>query len=525
MKPDWRDNTGLLGYWNPVTGQYEATRFLRMLLAASEEFQARRPPAAGDSLEGYIRHRLKNVVLREQLQRHRERLQEVAGWRGSWTDQQLRTLWLDRYNDIGFMQVGEDLDVGYDLLRQATDMLIDRRIPLAQRALAVQDLLLQAGLDRPPVVRIIRVLATLSPDDVPAIGSRSILRDAGRALRMRVRLRREPESTRWSDLAEAWPVLREASRPLMEALDLDPADGAAWTLVLSLAREYARALRRGAEPEADDEAGEEESTGARPYIIVLDEMNLARVEYYLADILSVLETGREDDGLTRGAIALHGQAGSVTASDGLRVPPTLRLPPNLYLVGTINTDETTFAFSPKVLDRAFTMEVREVDLAGYPPEVLSSEEDGVDEALLADFTRQGRFAQLTRSDVAGWGRSRRRYVALLDELNQALLPYDLGFGYRVVDEILAFMGAVDESPMRDVLLGDSAFDVAVMMKVLPKFHGAGDRLEQPLKAVVAWAGERFPRVGGKARGMLERARLVGDVRFAPGSPSPPAGLP
>jgi len=249
---------------------------------------------------------------------------------------------------------------------------------------------------------------------------------------------------------------------------------------------------------------------------VLDEMNLARVEYYLADVLSVLESGRREDGFTRGEIFLHGQTGDVTAAGGLRVPPTLRLPPNLYFVGTVNVDETTFAFSPKVLDRAFTIEVKEVDLTNYPPALAPAPEgeDGVDEALLADFTRQGRFAQITKADVAAWGRGRREYVAGLDELNRALLPHDLGFGYRVVDEILAFMGALRESPLRDALTEDEAFDAAVMMKVLPKFHGPLNRVKAPLEAVIEWAGDRFERTHAKAAQMLERAKVAGHTRFS-----------
>src|SRR5690606_2291952 len=119
------------------------------------------------------------------------------------------------------------------------------------------------------------------------------------------------------------------------------------------------------------------------------------------------------------------------------------------------------------LDRAFTIEVKDVDLTDYPPEVdpTPAGEDGVDEALLTDFTRQGRFAQITKADVAAWGRNRREYVALLDQLNRDLFPYGLGFGYRVVDEILAFMGALRESPLRDARSEDEAFDAAVMMKV------------------------------------------------------------
>lgn len=512
VKPDWRDNTGLLGYWNPVTGQYETTRFLRLLLLAAEEYRTGEPPIAGDSLESYIRRRLGEAGVRGRLLRHRDTLHQVSQWRG--TEEQLRLLWLHWDNGVGLMRPHGELPPDYQVLREATDRLLDRTLSVADRATAAAAVFRRAGITTPPWTRIIRALAALEPALVPATGSRKYLRAAGRALGRRIRLRREPESVRWADMASGWEALVPACHPLMERLGLEPTDGAALSLVIDLACRF-DLNRKGAEPEPEDE-GEEEAEAIRPYFVVLDEMNLARVEYYLADILSVLESGRRPDGFSHGAIALHGQATDIAADDGLRVPPTLRLPPNLYFIGTINTDETTFAFSPKVLDRAFTMEVRAVDLTNYPPEVEPTppDEEPVDESLLADFTRQGRFAQLTKADVVDWGRGRREYVALLDQLNQALLPYDLGFGYRVVDEVLAFVGALAESPLGSTLSEDEAFDAAVMMKVLPKFHGPRNRVERPLQAVVDWAGESFGRTAQKAGQMLERARLVGHTRFS-----------
>lgn len=519
VKPDWRDNTGLLGYWNPVTGQYEATRFLRTLLAAAEEYEGGEPPAEGDSLESYIRRRLREPATQERLRRHREMLQAVREWRGSWTDAQLQSLWLDWENGIGRMRPREMAPVDFAILRRATDIVVDRRLSLAQRAVKVIALLREAGIAEPPRVRIIRALAAFEPTTVPAIGARKTLRRAARALGSQIRLSRSTEEGRWTDLEEAWHRVMSGAATVAEAIGLDPHDGAVLSLIAELADKYEWA-RRGATAEAEEPDGgdepEAEPDAPRPYFIVLDEMNLARVEYYLADILSVLESGRQPNGFTRGEIALHGQATAVRAADGLPVPPTLRLPPNLYLIGTINTDETTFAFSPKVLDRAFTLEVREVDLTDYPPveEPVGRGEEPVDEALLADFTRQGRFAQLTKADVAAWSEGRRHHVALLDELNRQLLPHDLGFGYRVVDEILAFVGALAESPLGGTLSEEEAFDAAMMMKVLPKFHGPRNRLEAPLQAVIGWAGERFGRTRAKAEAMLERAKLVGHARFS-----------
>jgi len=87
-------------------------------------------------------------------------------------------------------------------------------------------------------------------------------------------------------------------------------------------------------------AGEEPE---RPFVAVLDEMNLSHPEQYLAPLLSAMESGA--------ALDLHQEAEPV---DG--VPSKLAYPPNLALIGTVNMDETTHGLSDKVLDRAFTLE-------------------------------------------------------------------------------------------------------------------------------------------------------------------------
>jgi 5-methylcytosine-specific restriction protein B len=82
---------------------------------------------------------------------------------------------------------------------------------------------------------------------------------------------------------------------------------------------------------------------ARPYFLILDEMNLSHVERYFADTLSAIESGEP--------IALHSATEDLSGGDGdtLPVPPRLTLPKNLFIVGTVNVDETTYMFSPKVL--------------------------------------------------------------------------------------------------------------------------------------------------------------------------------
>jgi hypothetical protein len=117
-----------------------------------------------------------------------------------------------------------------------------------------------------------------------------------------------------------------------------------------------------------------------PYFLCLDEMNLAPVEQYFAEYLSVVES-RKCDGetvVTDSIIEYEAtdaykslidqlfyddeetRLGMLKKEDGLR----LTIPQNLIVVGTVNMDETTFSFSRKVLDRAMTIEMNEVDLKG-----------------------------------------------------------------------------------------------------------------------------------------------------------------
>lgn len=222
------------------------------------------------------------------------------------------------------------------------------------------------------------------------------------------------------------------------------------------------------------------------WFVILDEMNLAHVEYYFADLLSVLESGRDAKGWTNEPLRLV----DVDEAPGELPPKELRLPPNLYVVGTVNIDETTRAFSPKVLDRAFSLELSEVDFADYPVELGDGPPEPSEDQrqnLLASFTRKGTFARVDKEIIAAQVNHRPVLREQLQNLNEQLKPHALHFGYRVFDEIVAFSAAAEENGLFSQMPGfNPPLDTAVLMKVLPKFHGARSRLEAPLKALLAW---------------------------------------
>ncbi len=198
----------------------------------------------------------------------------------------------------------------------------------------------------------------------------------------------------------------------------------------------------------------------------------------------MIESGRDDQGWTREPLRM-------TYPDILDddVPPhELRLPPNLYIIGTVNMDETTHAFSPKVLDRAFTIELADVDFSDYPIAGAGSGEtalaDGEKQSLLSQFTREGRFALIDKTEIGEVVARHPRIRDDLQALNGLLQPHRMHFGYRVFDEIAQ---SLFNSDLNGMMTFERAFDQAVFMKVLPKFTGSRARLQSPLHGVLAWA--------------------------------------
>ena len=173
-----------------------------------------------------------------------------------------------------------------------------------------------------------------------------------------------------------------------------------------------------------------------PVFVVLDEMNLARVEYYFSDVLSCIETGEN--------LQLHSSSVPLEGSTGTSIPAELALPPNLYLTGTINIDETTSTVSDKVLDRAVVIDMSDVDIGNY----LADLETG-DPKL--------------KDACAATG---SRLVAVQERMAQ----HGLGFGYRVAEEVVRYQAFVQDHV--DGASADETLDDLMVQKVLVKLRGA-----------------------------------------------------
>ena len=254
-----------------------------------------------------------------------------------------------------------------------------------------------------------------------------------------------------------------------------------------------------------------EAGDSQAFFVILDEMNLAHVEHYFVEVLSIIESGRDAGGWSREAIALP----LPTALVAPDLPREVRLPPNLHIVGTVNLDETTHAFSPKVLDRAFAMELSDVDFRGFPPAPAAETTLAArDRAVLLDaFSWRGGYPRVggvamrervaARLEIDPWLRD------ALVALNEAFAADDrLRIGYRVFEEAVAFVDAGVENGLFAPLAGDdgaawAAFDAAATMKLLPRCHGSRGRLERPLLALLDWCRDPIAPPRGWAAGVAD----------------------
>jgi 5-methylcytosine-specific restriction protein B len=208
------------------------------------------------------------------------------------------------------------------------------------------------------------------------------------------------------------------------------------------------------------------SDPTRPYLLLLDEMNLAHVERYFADFLSGMES---DEPVIPNLVE---QEGSWRIADAAQT--RLRVPHNLFVVGTVNVDETTYMFSPKVLDRANTIEfrVRSQDLphaSGKPGEVEAAELSLLESLVKARVD--------TSWHVEHRPPGSRQYEAAVTKLHETLTQVGWEFGFRTYYDMLrfaAFASAMGIASWQQIL------DLQILQKVLPRLNGSKRRLEPAL---------------------------------------------
>lgn len=210
----------------------------------------------------------------------------------------------------------------------------------------------------------------------------------------------------------------------------------------------------------------------KPHILCLDEMNLARVEYYLSDFLSIIETRHSRDGRIITDSILKKESYGNDKTGAFEKYGELSLPENLYVIGTVNMDETTFPFSKKVLDRANTIEFSNVDLSF--PDNFSTSEPYKLKNIENDFLKS---KYLILKDCADYKVFLEKVCTNIEKLNQILVKANLHVGYRVRDEIAFYML---NNQNDDLIKENDAFDNSIMQKILPRIQGSSNAVKTML---------------------------------------------
>ncbi|EHB62688.1 MrcB family domain-containing protein [Paenibacillus lactis] len=222
----------------------------------------------------------------------------------------------------------------------------------------------------------------------------------------------------------------------------------------------------------------------KPYFICLDEMNLARVEYYFSDVLSVIETQewRQDRIVTSKLINRE----SLLPEDQL-LYGDLSIPDNVYLIGTVNMDETTHPFSKKVLDRANTIEFNYINLQQYPSLALH-EREATDLPVHNSFLRS-EYLQLI--DVySEYTELVHATTEKLVKINQILEEIHSHVGFRIRDSICFYMVY---NQRFELLSDDEAFDLQLLQKILPRVQGSSLSVKRVLLKLLQGAlGRTLP---------------------------------
>lgn len=232
-----------------------------------------------------------------------------------------------------------------------------------------------------------------------------------------------------------------------------------------------------------------------PHFVLLDEMNLARVEYYFSDVLSIMESRKkEDDQFTSSVLIEQKYKGE-----------KVYLPGNLYLIGTVNMDETTYPFSKKVLDRANTIEFNEINLTNFD---FINSIDQVESKRLHNNVLKSDFIQL--KDAYNTNKELIEKVSReIESINTELKKINAQVGYRVRDEICFYMIYNDRS---NLLSYEEAMDFCIMQKVLPRITGSSSRVKTLLENFLELF-ESYTTSKDKMNDMIERLDEDGFTSF------------
>lgn len=245
-----------------------------------------------------------------------------------------------------------------------------------------------------------------------------------------------------------------------------------------------------------------------PYFLCLDEMNLAPVEQYFAEYLSVIESRKlnPDGTITTDPIIKYENTDAYgSLIDQLFDTPEerktyktdeggkrLTIPQNFFVVGTVNMDETTFSFSRKVLDRAMTIEMNEVDLHGGLERGTGNEIGYIGNSIIGD-AAEGCDIYEDNRELCD------QVLAYLEQVNAILEGTPFKIAYRTRNEFLIY--AVNRKKLDEKSQLWQSLDEMTSMKILSRIEGDEERTKKVLDGLNALVEEQIvAKIGENADG-------------------------
>lgn len=201
------------------------------------------------------------------------------------------------------------------------------------------------------------------------------------------------------------------------------------------------------------------------FIICFDEMNLARVEHYFSQFLSILE---QEPG--QRVLHLYNEELANRLYNSAQYPPTITIKENVMFVGTVNLDESTYHFSDKVLDRANVIQLEvlpfhSLNAVDEKKKIVHLREKAISYEGFESFKNKKDSMDLTEPELS-----------FLWDLHTELQKVNrqIGIGPRIVRQIDKYLKNLPETPILD---RKEAFDIQIVQRILTKIRGSEDQLQ------------------------------------------------
>lgn len=228
----------------------------------------------------------------------------------------------------------------------------------------------------------------------------------------------------------------------------------------------------------------------KPYFLCFDKLILSRAEYYLRELLGCVEALEAGEEAELVPAIYYGRDAAALEKYG--VIPALK---NLYVVATLNLDETGFPLNQKFMDRVHTLQLSENDILPAGERVAAQPVE-----LSNDFF-QTPLKQL--SDCGEYGQQMDRIIATIEELNKILMQGNAYVGYKIRNDMILYLL---NNVRSGVLTWEEAMDQMITQKVIIRAQGNAKTVMPMLEQLESYCAGRYPKACKKIGYMMEKCR-------------------